>query len=416
MKRRVVITGLGAISPIGNNVESLWDNLINAQCGVETITNFDTDDLKVKVAAQISDFEPLDYLKKNEIRKNDRFTQFAIAAAAQAVDDSQIMGKVDPKRFGVYMGSGIGGIHTFVDQCKKIEAKGPRRVSPHFIPMLISNIAAGNIAIRYNAQGPCLPVVTACATATHSIGEAFRNIHHGYSDAIIAGGTEASINRLSIAGFSNAMALSHETDPLQASIPFDQRRNGFVMGEGAGALILEELENALKRGAKIYGEIVAYSNTCDAYHVTAPHPEAIGATRAIEETLDQALDTGINLSDSKIYLNAHGTSTPLNDKTETLAIKKAFQTDIDRVLVSSTKSMTGHMLGAAGAIEAIASLLALQTSIIPPTIGYREKDPDCDLDYVPNVSRNQKIDLALSTSLGFGGHNGCLGFKKYKGD
>lgn len=416
MKRRVVITGLGAISPIGNNIESFWDNLIHAQCGIKTITNFDTDDLKVKVAAQITDFEPLDYLKKNEIRKNDRFTQFAIAAAAQAVDDSQIMGKVDSKRFGVYMGSGIGGIHTFVDQCEKIEAKGPRRVSPHFIPMLISNIAAGNIAIRHKAQGPCLPIVTACATATHSIGEAFRNIAHGYSDAIIAGGTEASINRLSIAGFSNAMALSHEIDPLQASIPFDKRRSGFVMGEGAGALILEELENALKRGAKIYGEIIAYSNTCDAYHVTAPHPEAIGATRAIEETLGQALDTGINLSDSKIYINAHGTSTLLNDKTESLAIKNAFQTNIDRVLVSSTKSMTGHMLGAAGAIEAIASLLALQTSIIPPTIGYREKDPDCDLDYVPNTSRKQEIDLALSTSLGFGGHNGCLGFKKYKGD
>ncbi len=416
MKRRVVITGLGAISPIGNTVESFWNNLIDGQCGIKTIDNFDTSDLKVKVAAQITDFEPLDYLKKNEIRKNDRFTQFAIAAAAQAVEDSQIIGKVEPNRFGVYMGSGIGGIHTFVDQCQKIESKGPRRVSPHFIPMLISNIAAGSIAIRHKAQGPCLPVVTACATSTHAIGEAYRNILHGYSDAIIAGGTEASINRLSIAGFSNAMALSHESDPLQASIPFDKRRSGFVMGEGAGALILEELENALKRGAKIYGEIIAYSNTCDAFHVTAPHPQALGATRAIKETVDQALASGIKPFESTVYVNAHGTSTPLNDKAESLAIKKVFQTDIDHVLVSSTKSMTGHMLGAAGAVEAIASLLALENSIIPPTIGYREKDPDCDLDYVPNESRKQTIDLALSTSLGFGGHNGCLGFTRYKGD
>lgn len=416
MKRRVVITGLGAITPIGNHVESYWNNLIKGQCGIETITNFDSSDLKVKVAAQITDFEPLDYLKKNDIRKNDRFTQFAIAAAAQAVEDSQILGHIDATRFGVYMGSGIGGIHTFVEECKKIETKGPRRVSPHFIPMLISNIAAGAIAIRHNAQGPCLPVVTACATATHSIGEAYRTILHGYADAIITGGTEGSINRLSIAGFSNAMALTTATDPLQASIPFDKRRSGFVMGEGAGALILEELENAKKRGANIYGEIIAYSNTCDAYHVTAPHPQAIGATRAIAETIAQAKTAGINPSESTIYVNAHGTSTPLNDKAESLAIKNAFNTDIDQVLVSSTKSMTGHMLGAAGAVEAIAALLALKNSIIPPTIGYQEKDPDCDLDYVPNHSRNQHLDLALSTSLGFGGHNGCLGFKEYKGD
>jgi 3-oxoacyl-[acyl-carrier-protein] synthase II len=416
MKRRVVITGLGAVTPIGSNVDTFWNNLLAGTCGIETIDNFDTSDLKVTVAAQVAGFDPLDYLKKNEVRKNDLFTQYGIAAAAQAVADSQISGKIDPTRFGVYMGSGIGGIHTFVSECEKINTKGPGRVSPHFIPMLISNIAAGSIAIRNNAQGPCLPVVTACATATHSIGEAYRTILHGYADAIIAGGTEGSINRLSIAGFTNCMALTTESDPLQASIPFDKRRSGFVMGEGAGALILEDLESALKRGAKIYGEIVGYTNTCDAYHITAPHPEAIGATRAIKETVDQAIAAGINLDTANVYVNAHGTSTPLNDKSETLAIKNAFDKNISQVLVSSTKSMTGHMLGAAGAVEAIASILALRDGQVPPTIGYREADPECDLDYVPNEKRVQELDVALSTSLGFGGHNGCLAFKAYKGE
>ncbi|WKY43107.1 beta-ketoacyl-ACP synthase II [Eubacteriaceae bacterium ES2] len=414
MKRRVVITGLGAVTPIGSTVDTFWNNLLDGTCGIETIDNFDTSDLKVTVAAQVAGFDPLDYIKKNEVRKNDLFTQYGIAAAAQAVADSGIIGKIDPFRFGVYMGSGIGGIHTFVSECEKISTKGPGRVSPHFIPMLIANIAAGSIAIRNNAQGPCLPVVTACATSTHAIGEAYRAIHHGYADAIIAGGTEGSINRLSIAGFTNCMALTTESDPRQASIPFDKRRSGFVMGEGAGALILEDMESALKRGAKIYGEIVGYANTCDAYHITAPHPEAIGATRAIKETIDQAISTGIDLNN--VYVNAHGTSTPLNDKSETLAIKNAFGPNIDQVLVSSTKSMTGHMLGAAGAVEAIASILAIRDGLVPPTIGYQEADPDCDLDYVPNEKRVQSLDFALSTSLGFGGHNGCLAFTAFKGE
>ncbi|MGD9474546.1 MAG: beta-ketoacyl-ACP synthase II [Eubacteriaceae bacterium] len=416
MKRRVVITGLGAVTPIGSNVDTYWKNLQAGSCGIKTIENFDTSDLKVTVAAQVDGFDPLDYIKKNEVRKNDLFTQYGIAAAAQAVADSGIADKIDPSRFGVYMGSGIGGIHTFVSECDKINTKGPGRVSPHFIPMLISNIAAGSIAIRHNAQGPCLPVVTACATSTHAIGEAYRAIHHGYADAIIAGGTEGSINRLSIAGFTNCMALTTSSDPLQASIPFDKRRNGFVMGEGAGALILEDLETALNRGAKIYGEVAGYTNTCDAYHITAPHPEAIGATRAIKEAVDQLVATGTDISSANIYVNAHGTSTPLNDKSETLAIKNAFGENINQVLVSSTKSMTGHMLGAAGAVEAIASVLAIRDGLVPPTIGYREADPECDLDYVPNEKREQALDFALSTSLGFGGHNGCLAFKAYKGE
>ena len=415
MKRRVVITGCGAISPVGCTVDTLWKNLVNGKCGIDFIQKFDTSDLKVTIAGEVNDFEPLDYIKKNEIRKTDLFTQYALGAAIQAMEDSGVQAHVDPTRLGVYMGSGIGGIHTFISECEKMGTKGPGRISPFFIPMMISNIAAGNIAIRYNAQGPCLPVVTACATSTNAIGEAYRAIKHGYADAIIAGGTEASITPLSIAGFTNCMALTTVNDPTQASIPFDKRRSGFVMGEGAGAIILEDLETAVNRGAKIYGEIVGYGNTCDAYHVTAPHPEAIGGARAITMALEEAVAAGLVLTDRQFYINAHGTSTPLNDKSETIAIKKALGDHLPKTLVSSTKSMTGHMLGAAGAIEAIASIMALKDGVVPPTIGYVEPDPDCDLDVVPNQKRLVQSDVALSVSLGFGGHNACLAFTNYTG-
>ena len=410
MNRRVVITGCGAVSPVGSSVDLFWENLKNGKCGIDFIKKFDTTDLKVKIAGEVHDFEPLDYIKKNEIRKTDMFTQYGIGAAVQAMEDSGVQAHVDPTRLGVFMGSGIGGIHTFIDECHKMDTKGPGRISPFFIPMMISNIAAGTIAIRYNAQGPCLPIVTACATGTHSIGEAFRSIKHGYADAIIAGGTEASISPLSVAGFTNLTALTTVNDPARASIPFDKNRSGFVMGEGAGAVVLEERESALKRGAKIYGEVVGYGNTCDAYHITAPHPDAIGGTRAISLAMAEAASAGVKFEESQIYVNAHGTSTPLNDKSETIAIKNALGEHISRTLVSSTKSMTGHMLGAAGAIEAIASVMALKDGIIPPTIGYQEADPDCDLDYVPNQKRAVQSDVALSISLGFGGHNGCLAF------
>ncbi|MBU4539888.1 MAG: beta-ketoacyl-ACP synthase II [Firmicutes bacterium] len=416
MNRRVVITGCGAVSPVGSTVEGLWENLKNGKCGIDFIKKFDTSDLKVKIAGEVHDFEPLDYIKKNEIRKTDMFTQYAIGAAVQAMEDSGVQAHVDPTRLGVYMGSGIGGIHTFIDECHKMDEKGPSRISPFFIPMMISNIAAGTVAIRYNAQGPCLPIITACATGTHSIGEAYRNIKHGYADAIIAGGTEASISPLSVAGFTNLTALTTVNDPTRASIPFDKNRSGFVMSEGAGALVLEDLELALKRGANIYGEIIGYGDTCDAYHITAPHPEALGATRAISLAMAEAVSSGVAFEDAQIYVNAHGTSTPLNDKAETIAIKNALGDHINRTLVSSTKSMTGHMLGAAGAIEAIAAVMTLKDGMIPPTIGYQEADPDCDLDYVPNQKRAVQSDIALSISLGFGGHNGCLAFVRYVGE
>lgn len=406
--RRVVVTGMGAITPIGNDVESFWNGLINGKNGIDKITHFDASEFKSKVAAEVKDFDPILYMEKSEARKTDLFVQYALAAASQAVTDSDILNKVDPERFGVYFGSGIGGFNTFTKEHSNLLEKGPRRVSPLFIPKMISNIAAGNIAISFNAQGPCLSITTACATGTNSIGEAYRSILHGYSDAMIAGGAEASITPLSVAGFINCMALTHSEDKNSASIPFDKRRSGFVIGEGAGALILEEYEHAKKRGAKIYCEVVGYGSTCDAYHITAPHPEAIGGARAIA---DAVKESGMENED-KVYINAHGTSTPLNDKTETLAIKKALGEKAYTVDISSTKSMTGHMLGAAGAIEAIASILALRNSIIPPTIGLLEPDEECDLNYTPLKSKKTEINLALSISLGFGGHNACVAFKK----
>jgi 3-oxoacyl-[acyl-carrier-protein] synthase II len=407
--RRVVVTGLGVISPVGNTVKEFWSNLVGGKCGIDFITRFDTTDYKVKIAAEVKGFDPHDYMEKGEIRKTDLFAQYAIAAAAQAMEDSGISGTVDPERLGVYVGSGIGGMNTFITECEKLVVSGPKKISPFFVPMMISNMASGNISIKFNAQGPCLPVVTACATSTNAIGEAFRAIKHGYADAIIAGGAEATINPLSIAGFTSCMALSTKNIPEESSLPFDKRRDGFVMGEGAGMLILEEYERAKARNATIYAEINGYGNTCDAYHITAPNPEAVGGARAISLAVEEA-----NAKDEeKIYINAHGTGTPLNDKSETAAIKLALGETAYKAAISSTKSMTGHMLGAAGAIEAIASVLALHDGVIPPTVGYREKDENCDLDYVPNTARKQQMNLALSISLGFGGHNACIALSKY---
>ena len=407
---RVVITGLGTISPVGNSVPEFWNHIVHGEIGIGPITRFDTTDYKAKVAAEVKDFDPIAFgIEKNTARRMDIYSQYAMAAAIQAMKDSALAGQIEPERLGVYVGSGIGGMHTFVTETEKLLTKGPKRVSPLFIPMMIGNIAAGNIAIHFNAQGPCLPVVTACATSTHAVGEAFHAIRHGYADAIIAGGAEATIEPLAVAGFVNCMALSLSEDPAAASLPFDQRRAGFVMGEGSGVLVLEEYEHAKKRGAKIYAEICGYGNTCDAYHITAPSPEAEPSSRALALAAKEA---GLTEKDT-LYINAHGTGTPLNDKAETLAIKKALGENMARrAQISSTKSVTGHMLGAAGAIEAIVSALTLKNGIIPPTAGLTQPDPECDLDYVPLKARECDVTVALSSSLGFGGHNGCIALRK----
>ncbi len=409
--KRVVITGLGCITPVGNDVPALWDSIIHGRHGFGPITKFDAGDMKVRLAAEVKGFDPARYMERSEARKTDLYAQYAIAAAAQAVEESGVVGTVEPERLGVYIGSGIGGMNTFVDEVEKMFTKGAARISPFFIPMMIGNMASALIAMRADARGVNLPVVTACATSTHAIGEAFRAIKHGYADAIIAGGAEATVCRLAIGGFANCMALSTALDPDSCSIPFDRRRNGFVMGEGAGVIVLEEYERARARGAKIYCEIAGYGNTCDAYHMTAPHPEAAGSARMITLALEEA---GVT-ADEGLYCNLHGTSTPLNDKAETLALKKAFGELAYKIPVSSTKSMTGHMLGAAGGVEAILSVKALETGVAPPTIGYREPDPDCDLDYVVNVARRCRIDKALSLSLGFGGHNAGILLRKSEG-
>ena len=408
MSRRVVVTGMGAITPVGNDVASFWEGLVAGKNGIGPITKFDTTDYKVKIAAEVKDFHPEDYMEKPLIRKTDLFCQYAMAAASQAMEDSGIAGKVAPERLGVYVGSGIGGMATFIEECTKLNERGPKHVSPFFIPKLISNIASGHIAIAHQAKGPSMSIVTACSTSAHAVGEAYRAIQYGSADAMIAGGAEAVINGLALAGFTNCMALCTSNDPENASMPFDKRRSGFVMGEGGAILILEEYEHAVSRGAKIYGEICGYGNTNDAYHMTAPQPEGEGITEAIRLAVKEA---GMP-DDAKLYINAHGTSTPLNDKTETLAFKKVFGERARRIPVSSTKSMTGHMLGATGAAEAIACLLALQNGIVPPTIHYEEPDPECDLDYVPNTARKADLDFAISTNLGFGGHNACLAFRR----
>ncbi|PWM23989.1 MAG: beta-ketoacyl-[acyl-carrier-protein] synthase II [Clostridiales bacterium] len=408
--RRVAVTGLGAITPVGNDINSLRESLFAGRHGIGPITKFDTEGFKATLAAEVKGFDASEYYTdKSEMRRTDLFAQYAMGAAAQAVDDSGISGHIENERLGVYVGSGIGGMNTFVSETLKLKERGPGRVSPFFIPMMISNMAAGTIAIRFGAKGPTLPAVTACATSTNTIGEAYRAIAYGYADAIIAGGAEATVTPLAVAGFTNCMALCEGSDPDSASIPFDARRSGFVMGEGAGILVLEEYEHAEKRGAKIYAEITGYGNTCDAYHITAPHPEAEGAARAISLAAAQA---GITGGDG-LYINAHGTGTPMNDKAETLAVKKALgDAEARKALISSTKSMTGHMLGAAGAVEAIACVLALCEGMVPPTVGYREPDPECDLNYVPNKAVRADISCALSSSLGFGGHNAVIAFRK----
>ena len=416
MEQRVVITGLGVISPVGNNIADFWQNLVDGKCGIDYIKGYDEFGLPVKVAGQVKDFNGEEQgLERNDIRRNDPYCQFALAAANQAMKDSGLKSgeNVASERLGTYIGSGIGGMQTFVNETVKLMNEGVDRISPLFVPMMISNIASGNVAIKHQAQGVCLPVVTACATGTHAVGEAYRAIKHGYADAIIAGGAEASVHPLAIGGFANSKALSRSEDPLKASIPFNANRNGFVIAEGAGVIVLESLENALKRGAHIYAEVVGYGNSCDAHHVTAPNPDGLPASRAIRQSLDEA---GFDAEKDTIYINAHGTSTPLNDKSETAAIKLAMGEEAARkAMISSTKSMTGHMLGAAGAVELIAATLAVKEGVVPPTIGLDTPDPECDLDYVPNVARKADVTIAISNSLGFGGHNACVALRKWNG-
>lgn len=407
--RKVVVTGMGVVSPVGSDMQTAWSNLISGYNGIGPITCFDTTNYKAKLAAQVQGFDPLAYMEKSETLRSDKFAQYALGAAVQAVEESGVIGTLPPERVAVYFGSGIGGLSTVSTEIGKLESRGPHRVSPLCVPMMIANMAAGMIAIRYNCQGAAMPAVTACASGSNAIGEGLRAIRHGYADAVITGGAEASIVPVGIAGFINMKALSISEDPNAASLPFDARRGGFVIGEGAAALVLEEYEHARSRGAKIYGEVCGYGSTCDAYHITAPDPEAEGGARAMKQALEEAGFTGTE----SVYVNAHGTGTPLNDVGETLAIKKALgEENARKALISSTKSMTGHMLGAAGAIEAIVCLKVLETGIVPPTINLREPDPKCDLNYVPNDAVNAQIDLCLSNSLGFGGHNACLAFRK----
>ncbi len=408
MEHRVVVTGMGAITPIGNCVEEFFHNVKIGTCGINFIDCFDTQNYSVKLAAQVKNFEPKDYMDSKEARRMDRFSQFAIAAAKEAIDDSGLdLDTMDRERLGVIVGSGIGGIDDIEKEEKNLLEKGPRRVSPLFIPMIITNMAAGNIAIKFGAKGICTNIVTACATGANCIGDAYRHIKHGYSDVILAGGTEGSITPLSVAGFTSLTALSTSTNPLRASIPFDKERNGFVMGEGAGILVLESYEHAIARGAKMYAEVVGYGATGDAYHITSPSSDGEGCARAMKLAMEEAGITPKKIS----YINAHGTSTPVNDKTETAAVKLAMGEDAYHIPVSSTKSMIGHLLGAAGAVEAIACIKAIEESFIPATIGLTVADEECDLDYVPGEGRIQKVSYAMTNNLGFGGHNATLIFK-----
>lgn len=416
MNKRVVITGMGTVNPIGHNVNQFKDNLFAGKCGIGKLEGLDEWNLNIKVAGQIKDFDAKALgMDAASIRRSDLFNLYGNCAAIQAVTESGLVSgeNIEPSRFGVYVGSGIGGMNTFIKQTHVMYTEGAERISPLFIPTMIGNICAGNIAIRFNAQGPCLPVVSACSTSTHAIGEAFRAIKHGYADAIIAGGAEAAVNALAIGGFANIKALSTTENPEEACRPFDARRNGFVLAEGAGIMILEEYEHAKNRGANIIAEVVGYGNTCDAHHYTAPRPDGTTTAAAVEQSLKEA---GYNENDM-LYINAHGTSTPLNDKCETTAFKLALGEDTARkAMISSSKSMTGHMLGATGAVELIVSALALQNGILPPTIGYGVADPECDLDYIPNQAREIQAEYALSSSLGFGGHNACVTLKRYSNE
>ena len=416
MEKRVVITGMGIVSPLGNDVQTFWDNLKNGVCGIDYITGFSTEDLAVRIAGQLKDFDPLEFgMDKPFVRKQDPFTQYAMAAAFQAMNDSGLKaggedGNIDPQRLGVYIGSGIGGFSTiFREVGKMYEDPSGQWISPLFIPTMISNIAGGNVAIKHNAEGPCLDIVTACATSTHSIGEAYRAIKHGYADAIIAGGTEHGILPVALASFANSKALTKIEDPKHACLPFSADRSGFVMADGAAVLILEEHSKAVARGAHIYAELVGYGNSCDAYHVTAPRPDGSTQAICIKEALNEA---AFDPTTDCVYVNAHGTGTRLNDLTETLAYKVAFGDCAYKIKISSTKSMHGHMFGATGAAEAIASILALRDGIVPPTINLDNPDPECDLDYTPNKAIKADLTLALSDSFGFGGHNACIAFRK----
>lgn len=414
MTKRVVVTGMGVITPVGNDVRTYWTNLLEGVCGIDFIKSIPTDDLPVRIAGEIKDFNPADYdIETPFARKQDKFTIYAVAASWQAVRqsglDSSEEGNIDPFRFGVYVGSGIGGFTTQVRETEKIIKEGAKWVSPLFIPTMIANIAAGNIAIRNQACGPCLPVVTACATSTHAIGEAYRAIKHGYADAIIAGGSEAAVIPLGIAGFANAKALSRAEDPKYASLPFNRNRGGFVMAEGAAMLVLEEYEHAKARGAEIIAEVCGYGNTCDAHHVTAPRPDGVTQAAAIRQALDEA---GYS-SEDVLYINAHGTGTALNDTSETAAFKLALGEDAYKAHISSIKGSTGHMLGAAGAVEAVATVLALKEGMVPPTANLDDVDPECDLNYTPCKAVKADLTIGISDSLGFGGHNGCVAFRKY---
>ena len=410
-KRRVVVTGLGTVCPVGNDVETMWENIKNGVCGIDQITRFDVTDFKVKLAAEVKNLDIESYLNKKEAKRLDRFSQLAMIASKQAFLDSKLnINEMDEHRFGVILSSGIGGLQTIENEKEKGMQKGYERISPFFIPMAIGNLAAGNVAIMLGAKGACLDIVTACAAGTNSIGEAFKYVRDGYADIMLTGGAEASITPLGIGGFSAMKALSTATDKNRASIPFDAERSGFVMGEGAGALVLEEYEHAKQRGATIYAEVIGYGVSCDAFHMTAPDAEANGAAACFNMALDDAKLS----ADAIDYINAHGTSTPLNDKLETLGIKKVFG-DHTKVMVSSTKGHTGHLLGAAGAVEAIITVKALQDGFVPPTINYLQPDPECNLDIIPNFGREEEIQYAISNSLGFGGHNACIILKKYVG-
>ena len=404
--RRVVITGIGTVNPLGNSAADFRDAMFAGKNGIGIVTKFDVSDSKYKVAGEVKDFDAAAVLGKVTVRKTDPFTQFALAAAKEAMEQSGIAGTIESDRMGVCFGSGIGGMDTLCTDHQNLLEKGPRKVSPHFVPKMIYNIAAGNIAIEYGANGPCTAVSTACATGTTAVGEGYRTILHGYADAMICGGAEAAINPLTMAGFGNCQALSDNPDPESACRPFDKNRNGFIMAEGAGVLVLEEYEHAMARGAQILAEVVGYGSTCDAHHVTAPDPEAKYVAKAILDAMPEGTDL------SKVYVNAHGTSTPLNDKTETTALKRAFGEDAKKLHISSTKSMTGHMLGATGAVECIACILALQNDTVPPTIHYTEPDPELDLDYTPNTAVHTPLEVALCSNLGFGGHNAVVAFRK----
>lgn len=412
MDRRVVITGYGVISPIGIGADDFWNSLASGKSGISRVSSFDASQFSSQICAEVKNFQPEEYIDKKKIRKMDRFSQLAFAAAKMAIEDAKLdMEKEDSFRVGVIVGSGIGGLSTVAAEHKVLLEKGPRRVSPFMIPMLITNIAAGEIAIAHNIQGPNYSLSSACATSNHTVGDALRLIRYGDADVIIAGGSEAAVTPLGLAGFCSAKALStRNDDPEHASRPFDKERDGFVMGEGAGIVILESLEHALSRGAFIRAELIGYGATDDAYHITAPSPDGQSAARAMSNAL---ADGGVKPEEVN-YINAHGTSTPLNDKVETLAIKKVFGDYAYKIPVSSSKSMIGHLLGAAGVVELIATILSMEKEMLPPTINYEFPDPECDLDYVPNKARPKKINVVLSNSLGFGGHNATLVVRKYR--